>query len=37
MLAFSIMMQNFAESTRAYRAVQDRIGAYLAGLRRDQL
>jgi serine-type D-Ala-D-Ala carboxypeptidase/endopeptidase (penicillin-binding protein 4) len=36
MLAFSIMMQNFAQSTRAYRAVQDRIGAYLAGMRRDQ-
>jgi D-alanyl-D-alanine carboxypeptidase/D-alanyl-D-alanine-endopeptidase (penicillin-binding protein 4) len=36
MLAFSIMMQNFAENSRAYRAVQDRIGAYLAGLRRDQ-
>jgi D-alanyl-D-alanine carboxypeptidase/D-alanyl-D-alanine-endopeptidase (penicillin-binding protein 4) len=37
LLAFSIMMQNFAESTRAYRGVQDRIGAFLAGLRQDQL
>jgi len=35
LLAFSMMMQNFAESSRAYRTVQDRIGALLAGLRRE--
>ncbi|MCI0706640.1 MAG: D-alanyl-D-alanine carboxypeptidase/D-alanyl-D-alanine-endopeptidase [Ignavibacteriae bacterium] len=30
MLAFSILMQNFLEGTRAYRMVQDSIGARLA-------
>lgn len=33
-LAFSIMMQNYAGSSRDYRAVQDAIGAVLAGLRK---
>ncbi len=33
-LAFSIMMQNYAGSSREYRAVQDAIGAILAGLRK---
>ncbi|CAG1772320.1 partial serine-type D-Ala-D-Ala carboxypeptidase/endopeptidase (penicillin-binding protein 4), partial [uncultured bacterium] len=33
-LAFSIMMQNYAGSSREYRAVQDAIGALLAGLRK---
>ena len=33
-LAFSIMMQNYAGSSREYRAVQDAIGAVLAGLRK---
>jgi D-alanyl-D-alanine carboxypeptidase/D-alanyl-D-alanine-endopeptidase (penicillin-binding protein 4) len=36
-LAFSILMQNYASSSRAYRAVQDAIGALLAALRRDAL
>jgi D-alanyl-D-alanine carboxypeptidase/D-alanyl-D-alanine-endopeptidase (penicillin-binding protein 4) len=34
LLAFSIMMQNFPVTVGRYRAVQDRIGAFLAGLRR---
>jgi len=33
-LAFSILMQHFPARARDYRHVQDRIGAYLAGLRR---
>jgi len=37
LLAFSIMMQNFAGSSRTYRTVQDRIGGLLGGLTRDQL
>ena len=32
-LAFSIMMQHYPGSSRAYRGVQDAIGAILAGLR----
>ncbi len=32
-LAFSIMMHNYAGSSRLYRAVQDDIGAILAGMR----
>jgi len=37
MLAFSILMQNYASGSRAYRAVQDAIGAMLAAMRRDAL
>jgi serine-type D-Ala-D-Ala carboxypeptidase/endopeptidase (penicillin-binding protein 4) len=37
MLAFSILMQNYAASSRAYRAVQDAIGVLLAAMRRDAL
>jgi len=37
MLAFSMLMQNYAASSRAYRAVQDAIGALLAGMRREAL
>ncbi len=37
MLAFSILMQNYAAGSRAYRAVQDAIGALLAAMRRDAL
>lgn len=33
-LAFSIMMQHYPGSSREYRAVQDAIGAILAGLRK---
>ena len=33
-LAFSILMEFFPSSEREYRQVQDRIGAYLAALRR---
>jgi D-alanyl-D-alanine carboxypeptidase/D-alanyl-D-alanine-endopeptidase (penicillin-binding protein 4) len=36
-LAFSILMQNYASGSRAYRAVQDAIGALLAAMRRDAL
>jgi len=35
MLAFSILMQNYPGATRPYRLVQDAIGAYLAGLKRE--
>jgi serine-type D-Ala-D-Ala carboxypeptidase/endopeptidase (penicillin-binding protein 4) len=34
-LAFSILMQSFPGSSRDYRLVQDRIGAYLAGLKTE--
>lgn len=34
LLAFSIMMQNFPVTVGRYRAVQDGIGAFLAGLKR---
>ena len=34
-LAFSILMQNFPLRAREYRRVQDRIGAFLAGLKRS--
>ena len=34
-LAFSILMQHFPARARDYRHVQDRIGAYLAGLKRS--
>jgi len=37
MLAFSILMQNYPASSRSYRAVQDAIGALLAGLKRETL
>lgn len=33
-LAFSILMEFFPSTERAYRRVQDRIGAYLAGITR---
>jgi D-alanyl-D-alanine carboxypeptidase/D-alanyl-D-alanine-endopeptidase (penicillin-binding protein 4) len=33
MLAFSMLMQNFLKGTGPYRAVQDRIGALLAGMK----
>ena len=33
-LAFSILMQHFPSAARRYRQVQDRIGAFLAGLKR---
>lgn len=33
-LAFSILMQNYPARSREYRRVQDRIGAFLAGLKR---
>ena len=33
-LIFSLLMQNFPGSVRAYRQVQDRIGAFLAGWNR---
>ncbi len=33
MITFSILTQNFPESSRPYRLVQDRIGEFLAGLR----
>jgi D-alanyl-D-alanine carboxypeptidase/D-alanyl-D-alanine-endopeptidase (penicillin-binding protein 4) len=33
MLAFSMLMQNFLSGTTAYRNVQDRIGALLAGMK----
>jgi D-alanyl-D-alanine carboxypeptidase/D-alanyl-D-alanine-endopeptidase (penicillin-binding protein 4) len=33
-LAFSILMQNYPSRSREYRRVQDRIGAFLAGLKR---
>jgi D-alanyl-D-alanine carboxypeptidase/D-alanyl-D-alanine-endopeptidase (penicillin-binding protein 4) len=35
-LAFSILMQHYPGSSRDYRAVQDAIGALLAGLRRTE-
>ena len=35
-LAFSILMQHYPGSSRDYRAVQDAIGAVLAGLRRTE-
>ncbi|MEW6510074.1 MAG: D-alanyl-D-alanine carboxypeptidase/D-alanyl-D-alanine-endopeptidase [Bacteroidota bacterium] len=35
-LAFSIIMQHFPNAARPYRDVQDKIGAYLAGLRRPR-
>jgi D-alanyl-D-alanine carboxypeptidase/D-alanyl-D-alanine-endopeptidase (penicillin-binding protein 4) len=34
-LAFSVIMQKYPWSSRAYRGVQDRIGAFLAGLTRE--
>ena len=34
-LAFSILMQQFPSGARSYRHVQDRIGAFLAGLKRS--
>jgi D-alanyl-D-alanine carboxypeptidase/D-alanyl-D-alanine-endopeptidase (penicillin-binding protein 4) len=34
-LAFSILMQHYPSRAREYRLVQDRIGAFLAGLRRS--
>jgi D-alanyl-D-alanine carboxypeptidase/D-alanyl-D-alanine-endopeptidase (penicillin-binding protein 4) len=34
-LAFSILMQHFPQRAREYRRVQDRIGAFLAGLKRS--
>jgi D-alanyl-D-alanine carboxypeptidase/D-alanyl-D-alanine-endopeptidase (penicillin-binding protein 4) len=34
-LAFSILMQHFPLRTREYRRVQDRIGAFLAGVKRN--
>ena len=34
-LAFSILMQHYPARAREYRHVQDRIGAYLAGLKRS--
>lgn len=37
MLAFSILMNNFASGTRMYRLVQDRIGVILSELRRSDL
>jgi D-alanyl-D-alanine carboxypeptidase/D-alanyl-D-alanine-endopeptidase (penicillin-binding protein 4) len=36
-LAFSILMQNYPDASRPYRAVQDRIGALLAAMRRSAL
>jgi D-alanyl-D-alanine carboxypeptidase/D-alanyl-D-alanine-endopeptidase (penicillin-binding protein 4) len=36
-LAFSMMMQNFSTSSRDYRLAQDRIGAFLAGLKLKDL
>jgi D-alanyl-D-alanine carboxypeptidase/D-alanyl-D-alanine-endopeptidase (penicillin-binding protein 4) len=36
MLAFSILMQNFASSSRAYRQVQDGIGVFLSEMSRSQ-
>jgi serine-type D-Ala-D-Ala carboxypeptidase/endopeptidase (penicillin-binding protein 4) len=33
-LAFSMLMQHFPSAARGYRQVQDRIGAFLAGLKR---
>ncbi len=35
-LAFSILMQHYPGSSRDYRAVQDAVGALLAGLRRTE-
>lgn len=35
-LAFSILMQNFIDSSRSYRDAQDRIGAILAGFSRKR-
>jgi D-alanyl-D-alanine carboxypeptidase/D-alanyl-D-alanine-endopeptidase (penicillin-binding protein 4) len=37
MLAFSIMVEGFPGENRSYRRVQDRIGAYLARLRRSSM
>jgi D-alanyl-D-alanine carboxypeptidase/D-alanyl-D-alanine-endopeptidase (penicillin-binding protein 4) len=34
-LAFSILMQHFPRKAREYRRVQDRIGAFLAGMKRS--
>ncbi|HTY58037.1 MAG TPA: hypothetical protein VMF59_04435 [Bacteroidota bacterium] len=34
-LAFSVLMQHFPGGSRDYRHVQDRIGAFLAGLKRS--
>jgi D-alanyl-D-alanine carboxypeptidase/D-alanyl-D-alanine-endopeptidase (penicillin-binding protein 4) len=34
-LAFSMLMQHYPARARDYRHVQDRIGAYLAGLKRS--
>jgi D-alanyl-D-alanine carboxypeptidase/D-alanyl-D-alanine-endopeptidase (penicillin-binding protein 4) len=33
-LAFSILMEHFPSASRRYRQVQDRIGAFLAGMKR---
>jgi D-alanyl-D-alanine carboxypeptidase/D-alanyl-D-alanine-endopeptidase (penicillin-binding protein 4) len=33
-IAFSVLLQNFAGKAKVYRAVQDRIGVYLSTLRR---
>lgn len=35
-LAFSMLMQNFPARAGEYRRAQDRIGAYLAGVRREE-
>lgn len=35
LLAFSILMNNFVAGSRPYRQVQDRIGVFLSGLRRE--
>jgi D-alanyl-D-alanine carboxypeptidase/D-alanyl-D-alanine-endopeptidase (penicillin-binding protein 4) len=37
MLAFSILVEGFPGDNRSYRRVQDRIGAYLARLRRSSM
>ena len=37
LLAFSMLMQNFATASRPYRQVQDAIGVFLSGLRRESL
>jgi D-alanyl-D-alanine carboxypeptidase/D-alanyl-D-alanine-endopeptidase (penicillin-binding protein 4) len=37
LIAFSILMQNFPNNTRAYRQVQDQIGTLLSALRRSEM